>query len=714
MATENNVSAEELKALGKELKKQNKAANEELVKRSSRTLIVAEKVSQDIKESTTKGIKGIGDKAKKTITSMPDVAMANLDPSTAMLLGKVGDVTKSSFGYVKDLGKSIKEKEKEAAENQKESNEKLEQTIEDRDDTLSSVKESVDGGFGRLLAFLQGQSLEDYEKQREEAARQKQLLAATKERSGVDGDGSEDESSGGLPPFLVTSLGKISGLLITALKPFAVGIGVIVGLITAYGKELKAIVNVISSTGKLFAKAFSLKSMSGAFTNVVKIFQGIREFFTTLSKNISGMWKAFAGIMKGTGAIAKFLSPLTQIVSTVSRIVGQIFVPLRFIMIGFETIKGVLDGFKEEGIIGGIKGAIVGFFNGLIGIPADLITNALAWVLNKFGFSNVASALKEFSWSDLIKKIVSIPFDAAAGAIDWVKEKFKGLGSAVETIGPKIGDAIKGFFSGIGEGVKNFISSAKEWVKNQLGFKDGEMPSILDIITGIITAPYDLVRSVAAWVAGKFGFDQVSDFLSEFSFADLLLSIVTAPFKLLENVRDWIADKVSGLGAIVSRLIPGPLKRLLGINGDTESEETDEDTVAKELPQRVKEVAEVSRELLSGAAESIGETASNVRDSIGGFVGGLFGGGGDESQEETQTPDSGIEAARMTQTSDEFGDLQAQRDQLEMEQSRGGSGGGSNVYAPTTVSTSSTQVVKRLPQVASRPPSAHDLIYGGA
>jgi len=222
MPTENNVSAQELKALGKELKKQNKQANEELVKRSSKALTVTGKIGTDIKESTTKGIKGIGDKAKKTITSMPDVAMAGLDPSTQMIFGTLRNAVTSSFGYVKDLGKTIKEKEKEAAENQEKSNEKLEKTIEDRDDTLSSVKESVDEGFGRLLAFLQGESLEDYERRREEAVMQKQLLKATEKSAGVSD--AEPEDVAGSRFAIAPIFARIKPMLLMVAKGGAIAL----------------------------------------------------------------------------------------------------------------------------------------------------------------------------------------------------------------------------------------------------------------------------------------------------------------------------------------------------------------------------------------------------------------------------------------------------------------------------------------------------------
>jgi len=331
------------------------------------------------------------------------------------------------------------------------------------------------------------------------------------------------------------------------------------------------------------------------------------------------------------------------------------------------------------------------------------------------------------------------------------------------TLFQAIGKAVSNFFSGLRDTITDLFSSMVGWVKNQLGFKDGKMPSIIDIITGIYTAPYDLLLSVASWITGKLGFDGVSDFLGELSFADMLRSIVMAPFDLLNKAKDWMVEKLSGtkigdfisgtldigkdfLASILRSVLPDPaadyglmdprryivkaipdgIWKFAGLDpktGELSSAEAEEVTSGSNetgldreeitIQDKLKELKEIDAaagNVLSDAAESIGETASNIRDSVGGFVGGLFGRSNDDSDVVPQQNE--IEAARISQTSDEFSDLQAQRDQLEMEQSRDNNTGGSNVYAPTNVSTSSTQVIKRLPQVASRPPSAHDLIFG--
>lgn len=694
MPIENNVSAQELKSLGKELKKQNKQANEELTKRSSKALEVTGKIGQDIKESTTKGIKGIGDKAKKTITSIPDVAMAGLDPSTQMLFGTIRSTVASSFGYVKSLGDTIKERDQDAEDQRKDTVDTLEETSEEQKDSILSVKESVDDGFGKLLAFMQGESLEDYERRREEAVQQKRLLKATEKGAEVSADVDVDDTTG-ISRFTIAPIfARIKPMLAMVAKGGAIALAL----------------------GGLFVLFRTIKD-NPVFTESI---QAIKE-----------IWE-------------------DDILPTFNRIKGVITDFIESPV--FKKIQEMFDDIIEQlqNFVGRTLEDIVDLFSGVFDGIADVIEGFLTFDLKKINQG--------------LGKIIESIIGFAVNSIDNIITAILGMfGITFEddaTLFEAIGRAVSNFFSGLRDSVTNLFSSMVGWVKNQLGFKDGEMPSILDIITGIYTAPYDLLLSVASWITGKLGFDAVSDFLGELSFADMLRSIVMAPFDLLNKVKDWLVEKLSGtkigdfisgtldigkdfLASILRSVLPDPtgdyglmdprryivkaipdgIWEFAGLDPKTGelssaevgdvvsgSNETGLDREETTIQDKLKEIDAAAGNVLSDAAESIGQTASNIRESVGGFVGGLF--GRRNNDDDIVPQQNEIEASRMVQTSDEFGNLQAQRDQIEMERSQSSNDGGSNVYAPTNVSTSSTQVIKRLPQVASRPPSAHDLIFG--
>ena len=86
----------------------------------------------------------------------------------------------------------------------------------------------------------------------------------------------------------------------------------------------------------------------------------------------------------------------------------------------WDTVKGAIEGFEKEGIIGGIKGAIKGFFDSLIFAPIDMIKNATAWILGVFGFDKAEKFLKSFSLEKTFNEVI----DAIFSPIETIKNIF--------------------------------------------------------------------------------------------------------------------------------------------------------------------------------------------------------------------------------------------------------------------------------------------------
>ena len=57
-------------------------------------------------------------------------------------------------------------------------------------------------------------------------------------------------------------------------------------------------------------------------------------------------------------------------------------------MSAFDFITGFMKGYKEGGILGGLKEGLSKLFKGLIGMPLDLLKKGVAWILGVFGFKN--------------------------------------------------------------------------------------------------------------------------------------------------------------------------------------------------------------------------------------------------------------------------------------------------------------------------------------
>ena len=424
--------------------------------RESRSAAVIGKLSEDIQSKAKESVEGIKKSAIDTVKNAPDLVMAQLDPVTATVLSQVGGATKSAFQYVQSFGSVIKGKDEEQKEEQNETQEQIEMTGSETVSSIEKLDNSIIDGFERLLAFMKGDSLDDLERRREAAREQTQIPALTSQD-----EEEEDENLLSKLANMSEILDTVGPILLNALTPLAVGIGVVVGIVKGYATELRLIGRAISGVAKLFSRVFSARAISGSFTGIVSLFQNtvsrIRSGFTVLSETVGRIIKPISEAVNRAKAAGGFVTRvvggfarLGSIVGSVAGVVSKLFVPLRAIMIGFETIKGAIQGFKEGGLLGGLQGAVTGFAKALIGVPLDLIKKMTSFVLDKLGFDKAASFLESFSFSDIIEDIVSLPYDLLKSAKDWIVNKLTGfsigdfIGNIAETGGNFIRDLLRG------------------------------------------------------------------------------------------------------------------------------------------------------------------------------------------------------------------------------------------------------------------------------
>ena len=95
-------------------------------------------------------------------------------------------------------------------------------------------------------------------------------------------------------------------------------------------------------------------------------------------------------------------------------------------------------------------------------------------------------------------------------------------------------DAVKGFMEGFSEeGIVGGLAGAFEGV-----------------ITGLVAVPLDLLKDLVSWIAGKLGFEGLSEKLDSFSFAEMFAKF----FDFIQNIRlaisDWIKDKLLSLKSL--------------------------------------------------------------------------------------------------------------------------------------------------------------------
>jgi len=345
-------------------------------------------------------------------------------------------------------------------------------------------------GFGDLLEFFKGSSLANLEREREQAEFNKDMLAALQDlkpeytgpnKASIPKDA--DFGLGGLLTGLAIAIGAVIGVIKGQ-------IGAIKTVISALHKAAKAIASIVPDFIKnffskfmptdliqsvrksiaTFAAGLSMqfdlakaaisdklktvsKFVSGVFNDVMrffsgesKLFSGLKAAFNTIVEPFKNAFKVitelFAPVQKVGGFFSEMAAKLGQfsgIIGKTVNIVADIFKPIGIIFAVWDTVKGAIEGYNKDGIIGGIGGAVKGLFNSLIFGPADMLKDATAWVLGFFGFDKAKEFLKSFSFEKTFSTII----DAITSPIDTLKNLMNGVVDFFTDIGKKI----TGFFT---------------------------------------------------------------------------------------------------------------------------------------------------------------------------------------------------------------------------------------------------------------------------
>ena len=204
---------------------------------------------------------------------------------------------------------------------------------------------------------------------------------------------------------------------------------------------------IFGSISKFFGDIFGkLKSVFKISENsaIVKVFNGIKTFIVKFSRPFIEAFRVIKDLVSGPvskvgsvfSSIGQYFKAFASKIGAVSKIVGKLFLPITIIMAVWDTVKGAFEGFKKDGIIGGIKGAISGLFGSLIGGLADLVKDGISWILKMFGFDKASKFLDSFSITDIFKQFVDFLFkpvemirDMFVKMINWFKNlEIPGIG----------------------------------------------------------------------------------------------------------------------------------------------------------------------------------------------------------------------------------------------------------------------------------------------
>ena len=220
----------------------------------------------------------------------------------------------------------------------------------------------------------------------------------------------------------------------------------------------------VATTGKL-VKTLSRtgQTISSGIGRIVSMFEPLGKLFASSGKEVgSGIKSAFStfsnfikGFGKSFGTISKLMSPIFTLFKTVGRV---LFAPITLIMSIIDSVKGAIEGFKQEGFLGGILGAIGGLVGGVVGMPLDLLKSAIGWIAGALGFDNFKEMLASFSFKDLIFKMFMKIANIANGIFDDLFGGFKdgffvGMKQMLGTIGKYVFRMLKFFPAVVAGGV---------------------------------------------------------------------------------------------------------------------------------------------------------------------------------------------------------------------------------------------------------------------
>ena len=300
------------------------------------------------------------------------------------------------------------------------------------------------------------------------------------------------------------------------------------------------------------AAAKSGGGLLGGLMNSLMGFFGLTGFLASLQLFSGKLLKLFKGV-------GKFLGPLGLIITAV---IGT-----------FAAVKGFIKEYEEGGILGGLEGAVKGFFDAVVAAPLDLLRETVAWIADKLGFKLTAQLLRSFSFSDLYDEMITSIFDGLQNVVNLVTDIFhfpkdgegiglQNFGNLIDTVMLPLNAAINyigGIFGWVDpEGqpfrfsvfVSNSIKNGMNHVMSIFGFEPTDTEQTL---MSFLMDTFDRVFASITQVVTDFGKRLLIE--GEIVFRRILTFIQNIPDQLMKFISDNLSFKLPVIA------IPNPIPR---------------------------------------------------------------------------------------------------------------------------------------------------------
>ena len=277
------------------------------------------------------------------------------------------------------------------------------------------------------------------------------------------------------------------------------------------------------------AKIFTGKEgpLTQRVTKWITKLTGKGSFFAKIGNIFSKIGGLFAKI-PGMGKIMKFIKGA-------AKFLGKIFVPVTVVMALWEAVTGFMKGFGEtEGnffqkMLGGIGGALKGLLDFFVFGIAEMVQDAIVWLLELFGFDSAAMAVGDFNLVGRIK-------DAVFKAIDFVTELF----SFRDT-------SLSGIFKSLVDILMLPLNLAVNFLKDLFGWGDPEEPfKFSEFVIETWNTVVDWVKGLFAWGADA---GETED--GGWSLMKFVSEVWTKVKSWITGLLSWASEEDEGDGFIV-------------------------------------------------------------------------------------------------------------------------------------------------------------------
>jgi hypothetical protein len=357
------------------------------------------------------------------------------------------------------------------------------------------------------------------------------------------------------PVIMIVSFFKQLSLELAFLKKLA---GTRLGRLF---QPVKSFISLMGRIGKLIANVVPGGARAGR--GITRIFQTIGRgaktimgFIRTIGSSIRGLITPVIRMARTSTSFMKGFAPIARFASKMGTILGKLFLPITIIMTVFDFVTGFMEGYKEDGIIGGIREGVAKVFGNLIGWPLNMLKSGVAWILEKFGFTELSTKLGEMDFKQIVMDLVRMPFNALKAIIKWVKLLFTDPAAAMA----KLWTGMSNLF----QIAKDAMSAIWTWITDKLSFASAGIAGAWTTVSAKVKEIWDKVVEwftglwswASAGISGtwtglvgfiKEKFDGVITFLKDLftwpktplGFATKLIDIILFPYNLLIN---FLAD----------------------------------------------------------------------------------------------------------------------------------------------------------------------------